>query len=44
MNEKVVEFVMQFYCIDRETAVQLYMDEIKAAEHLLNILPRSCNE
>lgn len=44
MNEKAVEFVMQFYSIDRETAVQLYMDEIKAAEILLSVLPRNCNE
>lgn len=38
MNEKAVEFVMQFYNIDREIAVQLYADEIKAVEHLLQII------
>jgi hypothetical protein len=35
MNEKAIEFVMQFYSIDRETAIQLYADEIKSAESLL---------
>lgn len=38
MQEKAIEFVMQFYSIDKETAVQLYADEIKAAESLLQII------
>ena len=35
MNEKAIEFVMKFYNIDRETAIQLYADEIRVAESLL---------
>ena len=38
MNEKTIEFVMHFYSIDRQTAIQLYADEIKAAESLLQII------
>jgi len=30
MNEEAIEFVMQFYSITREVALQLYKDEIEA--------------
>lgn len=30
MNEEAIEFVMQFYNITREVALQLYKDEIEA--------------
>lgn len=40
MSEKAIEFVMKFYNIDREIALQLYMDEIEAAERLLCIIPK----
>ena len=35
MNE-AIEFVMRFYHISRETAVNLYWDEIEAYMQLLN--------
>jgi hypothetical protein len=38
MQEKAIKFVMHFYSIDRQTAIQLYVDEIKAAESLLQII------
>ena len=36
MNKQAVEFVMNMYQVDRITALQLYWDEIEAAERLIN--------
>lgn len=35
MNEEAIEFVMQFYSITREVALQLYKDEIEAYMSLM---------
>jgi hypothetical protein len=36
MNQQALEFVMNMYQVDRVTALQLYWDEIEAAERLIN--------
>lgn len=36
MNKEALEFVMEFYQVDRVTALQLYWDEIKSYEWLLD--------
>jgi hypothetical protein len=36
MNKEALEFVMELYQVDRITALQLYWDEIKEYEWLLN--------
>ena len=38
LEQKAIETVMNFYKISRETALDLYQDEIKAAESLLQII------
>jgi hypothetical protein len=35
MNNEALEFVMDFYQVDRVTALQLYWDEIEAYEQIL---------
>jgi len=35
MNQQALEFVMNMYQVDRITALQLYWDEIEAAERIL---------
>lgn len=35
MNQEALEFVMDFYQVDRATALQLYWDEIESYEYLL---------
>ena len=35
MNKEALEFVMDFYQVDRVTALQLYWDEIEAYERIL---------
>jgi hypothetical protein len=35
MNNEALEFVMDFYQVDRATALQLYWDEIEAYERIL---------
>ena len=35
MNNEALEFVMDFYQVDRVTALQLYWDEIEAYERIL---------
>ena len=34
--EEAIDFVMEFYDIDRETAIKLYMDEIESYIWLMN--------
>jgi hypothetical protein len=34
MSEEAIQYVMDFYKIDRETAIKLYSDEISAMEQL----------
>jgi hypothetical protein len=36
MNKQALEFVMEFYKVDRVTALQIYWDEIKAAEQIFD--------
>jgi len=36
MNKEALEFVMEFYQVDRVTALQLYWDEIEHMTWLLN--------
>ena len=36
MNKQALEFVMEFYKVDRATALQLYWDEIEHMTWLLN--------
>lgn len=35
MPEQCIKFVMDFYDIPRDIAIEYYLDEIKAAERLL---------
>jgi len=35
MSEKAIKFVMKFYKINRQQAIALYLDEIKAVESLI---------
>jgi len=35
MKQEALEFVMDFYQVDRATALQLYWDEIEAYERIL---------
>lgn len=35
MNQQAIELVMDMYQVDRVTAMQLYWDEIEAAELML---------
>lgn len=44
MNKEAVEFIMEFYQVDRITALQLYWDEIKEYEWLLNKKAEQDNE
>jgi hypothetical protein len=35
MNEKIIEFVMKYYRVNRKQAIALYLDEIEAVESLI---------
>jgi hypothetical protein len=43
MNQAALEFVMDFYQVDRATALQLYWDEIEHMTWLLNKKQESDN-
>jgi len=38
MMEEAIDFVMEFYGINRETAIKLYMNEIESYIWLFNLL------
>ena len=44
MNNEALEFVMEFYQVDRVTALQLYLDEIEHMTWLLNKKQESDND
>lgn len=36
MSESAINFVMYFYDVSRDIAIEYYLDEVKAAEQLLS--------
>ena len=42
IREKAIQITMQYYDVDRETALEIYMEEILAAERLIQRFEEEC--